>query len=106
MKNLIIVILAIVISGSILLPSPAQAAVTDPGIYNMLKNRRASLADRENNLLRSRDTLLRIQDDLNRHNDNNQNNARLDQLKKELYVNDLDLQKVRLDLRDVDRALV
>lgn len=106
MKNLIIVILAIVISGSILLPTPAQAAVTDPGIYNMLKNRRASLADRENNLLRSRDTLLRIQDDLNRHNDNNQNNTRLDQLKKELYVNDLDLQKVRLDLRDVDRALV
>lgn len=106
MKNLIIVILAIVIGGSILLQSPAQAVVTDPSVYNTLKNRRATLANKEDSLMRSRDTLLRIQDDLNRHNENNQNSARLDQLKKELYVNELDLQKTRLDLRDVDRALV
>ncbi len=56
--------------------------------------------------MRGRDTLLRIQDDLNRHNENNQHNNRLDQLKKELDVNYFDLQKVRLDLRDVERALV
>ncbi|MDZ4835719.1 MAG: hypothetical protein SGJ27_18235 [Candidatus Melainabacteria bacterium] len=106
MKNLISVILAIVIGGSIFLQNPAQAAVSDPAVYTTLKNRRASLSTKEYDLMRGRDTLLRIQDDLNRHNENNQHNNRLDQLKKELDVNYFDLQKVRLDLRDVERALV
>jgi len=104
MKTLTKATITIVLGGLILLQSPAMAYV-DPAIYNSLKNRRESLVAKETDLLRSRDNMMRISDDLNRRNDHNQYNSRLDQLKKELDVNYMDIQKTRMDIRDIERAM-
>lgn len=105
MKKLGITLITIVLGGLILLQTPAMAAVSDPAIYNALKNRRITLVSKESDLLRSRDSILRQSDDLNRRNENNQFSSRLDQLKRDLDINTFDLQRVRLDIRDIDIAL-
>lgn len=105
MKKFAKATITIVLGGLILLQAPAMAAV-DSGVYFNLKNRRDALVAKESDLLRSRDNLLRITDDLSRRNENQQFNSRLDQLKKELDFNFQDLQKTRMDIRDVERAMV
>lgn len=105
MNKLITATITIVLGGLILLQSPAMAAV-DPGVYSNLKNRRDALVAKENDLLRNRDNLYRITDDLSRRNENQQFNSTLDRLKKELDYNFQDLQKTRADIRDIERAMV
>ena len=105
MNNLVKATITIVLGGLIFLQSPAMAAV-DPAVYNSLKNRRDTLVSKENDLLRSRDNLYRLTDDLSRRNDNQQYSTTLDRLKKELDYNSQDLQKTRMDIRDIERAMV
>ena len=105
MNKLVKATITIVLGGLIFIQTPAMAAV-DPAVYTQLKNRRESLVAKEYDLLRSRDNLMRITDDLNRRNDHSQFNSRLDQLKKELDINTQDIQKTRMDLRDIESAMV
>lgn len=103
MKNLILVVL-IAVAG-FASATPANALVTDPTIFTQLQQRRWELIVKETDLLKEKQSLENKIDDLNRRNENRQFELRLNQLSRDLDKTHMDLSKVRLDIRDIDRAL-
>jgi hypothetical protein len=94
-----------ILSGLVLLQTPAMASVSDTALYYSLQNRRLSLISRESDLMRSRETLQRNIDELSRRNEQNKYTLRINLIARDLDSVNNDIQKTRLDIRDVERAM-
>ena len=98
-------LMTLVLGSLLLLQSPAFAAVYDPDTYSNLQQHRQTLLIKESDLLKRRDNLNKVIDDLNRRNTQHQYDLELNQLSRKLRDTYYDLQKVRMDLRDVEQAM-
>lgn len=82
---------------------PAMAVVSDPMTIYRLQARRNDLLQKESRLLRDKDDLNRQLDDLRRRGEPQ---YLLNDVCQRLDAKHNDLQKTRMDLRDVDRYLL
>lgn len=105
MKKLAMTMIVGILSGLFLLQAPAMANVSDTALYYSLQNRRLSLIARESDLLKNRDSLQRNIDELTRRNEQNKYTARINLIARDLDSVNNDIQRTRLDIRDVERAM-
>lgn len=105
MKKLAMTMIVGILSGLFLLQAPAMANVSDMALYYSLQNRRLSLIARESDLLKNRDSLQRNIDELARRNEQNKYTARINLIARDLDSVNNDIQRTRLDIRDVERAM-
>lgn len=105
MKKLAMTVVVSTLCGLFLLQTPAMATISDTALYYSLQKRRLSLIARESDLLRNRDSLQRSVDELIRRNEQNRYTARINLIARDLDSVNNDIQKTRLDIRDVERAM-
>jgi len=106
-KAAILATVAIILPAVVALESqPAQAAIiTDPGVIDQLQNRKRALQTREYFLMRDTDDLLRRRDEL-KQKDDSDSVWQLNDICRKIDAKSWDLQRVRLDIRDVNLRLL
>jgi len=102
---LIAMVVVPIIGATAMQALPAKAVVYDAGAIRQLQERVHSLKSKENTLLVDFDEIKKQLDDLQRRNDPALD-RRINELTKQLDSKYSDLQRVRLDLRDLEIKLL